>query len=78
MIKEIFFFYKEAEKINEKDYQDQTLGDFLKTKKMSNYFVNFHIIPMVAAIWSMPLNLAQKMPLSLFLHFFKKSRSFQN
>jgi predicted NAD/FAD-binding protein len=77
MIKEIFFFYKEAEKINEKDYQDQTLGDFLKTKKMSNYFVNFHIIPLVAAIWSMPLNLAQKMPLSLFLHFFKNHGLFK-
>tara|TARA_B100000686_G_scaffold327485_1_gene386436 strand:+ start:488 stop:1729 length:1242 start_codon:yes stop_codon:yes gene_type:complete len=71
MIKEIIFFYKEAEKIDEKKYQEQTLGDFLKSKKMSNYFINFHIIPMVAAIWSMPLNLAQKMPMALFLNFFK-------
>ena len=37
MIKDIIFFYKEAEKISEDKYQDQTLSDFLKSKKMSNY-----------------------------------------
>jgi len=77
MIKEIIFFYKEAEKMNEENYQDQTLGDFLKTKKMSNYFINFHIIPIVAAIWSMPLSSAQKMPMSLFLNFFKNHGLFK-
>ena len=77
MIKEIIFFYKESEKINEKTCADQTLGDFLKAKKMSNYFIHFHIIPMVAAIWSMPISLAQKMPLSLFLNFFKNHGLFK-
>ena len=69
MIKEIISFYKEAEKINENNYKSQTLGDFLKKKKLSNYFINFHIIPMVAAIWSMPPNLAEKMPMDLFLNY---------
>jgi len=77
MLKEIIFFYKEAEKINEKENQNQTLGDFLKFKKMSNYFTNFHIIPMVAAIWSMPPNLAKEMPLTLFLNFFKNHGLFK-
>ena len=77
MIKEIVFFYKEAEKINEKHHLDQTLGDFLKSKKLSKYFINFHIIPMVAAIWSMPPNLAEKMPMELFLNFFKNHGLFR-
>ena len=77
MIKEIIFFYKEAEKINEEQYKDKTLGDFLKSKKMSNYFINFHIIPMVASIWSMPLDLAQKMPMTLFLNFFRNHGLFK-
>jgi len=77
MINEIISFYNEAEKINEEKYQNQTLGDFLESKKMSNYFINFHIIPMVAAIWSMPLNLAQKMPMALFLNFFKNHGLFK-
>ena len=77
MLKDIIFFYKSAEKINESEYHDQTLGDFLKSKKMSNYFINFHIIPMVAAIWSMPPDLAQKIPMPLFLNFFKNHGLFR-
>ena len=77
LLKEIIFFYKEAEKINEKENQSQTLGDFLKSKKMSSYFTNFHIVPMVAAIWSMPPNLAKEMPLTLFLNFFKNHGLFK-
>jgi uncharacterized protein len=77
MIKEIISFYKEAEKINEIKYKDQTLGNFLKSKNFSNYFINFHIIPMVAAIWSMPSNLAEKMPMSLFINFFRNHGLFK-
>jgi len=77
MLKDVIFFYKSTEKINENEYHDQTLGDFLKSKKMSNYFINFHIIPMVAAIWSMPPDLAQKMPMPLFLNFFKNHGLFR-
>ena len=77
MIKDIFNFYKSAEKINKTDYKDLTLGDFLKSKKLSKYFINFHIIPMVAAIWSMPPNLAEKMPMELFLNFFKNHGLFR-
>ena len=77
MLKDIIFFYGEAEKMKENEYKDQTLGSFLKSKKMSNYFINFHIIPMVAAIWSMPSDFAQKMPMSLFLNFFKNHGLFK-
>ena len=77
MIKEIISFYKDAEKINEDQFKDQTLEGFLKIKKYSNYFVNFHIIPMVAAIWSMPPRLAKEMPLVLFLNFFKNHGLFK-
>jgi len=77
MLKDIIFFYGEAEKMKENEYKDQTLGSFLRSKKMSNYFINFHIIPMVAAIWSMPSDFAQKMPMLLFLNFFKNHGLFK-
>ena len=77
MIREIIFFYKEAEKLNDKEFQNMSLGDFLKIKKMSNYFINFHIIPMVASIWSMPLDSAKKMPMALFINFFKNHGLFK-
>ena len=77
MVKEIIYFYKEAENMNETKYKDQTLGYFLKSRNFSNYFINFHIIPMVAAIWSMPGSLAEKMPMDLFINFFKNHGLFK-
>ena len=41
MIKEIFSFYKTADKMRKEDITNQTLGEFLKSKKMSSYFIKF-------------------------------------
>ena len=77
MIKEIITFYKSTENINEESYTGKTLEDFLKSRKYSNYFINYHLIPMVAAIWSMPPSLAGKIPMNLFLNFFKNHGLFK-
>ena len=77
MVKEIFAFYKMAEKMKKENFENQTLGEFLKSKKMSNYFIKYHIIPMVSAIWSMPTNLAYEMPMSLFINFFQNHGLFK-
>jgi predicted NAD/FAD-binding protein len=70
MIKEIISFYKTAPSLLNIDLEDQTLGNYLDKSHLSDYFINYHIIPMVAAIWSMPLKKAKDMPLRLFLNFF--------
>tara|TARA_B100000029_G_scaffold354223_1_gene347007 strand:- start:518 stop:1759 length:1242 start_codon:yes stop_codon:yes gene_type:complete len=77
MINEILFFYKMANKIEKRNIINQTLGEFLKSKKMSNYFIKFHIIPMVSAIWSTPINLAYEMPMLLFINFFQNHGLFK-
>ena len=77
MVKEKFFFYRTADKMNKQIFANQTLGNFLKSQKMSNYFVKFHIIPMVSAIWSMPANLAYEMPMALFINFFQNHGLFK-
>ena len=77
MLKEIFFFYKKADKMKEKNFENQTLGEFLKSNKMSNYFIKYHIIPMVSAIWSTPTELAYEMPMSLFINFFQNHNLFK-
>ena len=77
MIKEIFSFYKIAENMNKESFKDQTLGEFLKSKKMSDYFIKFHIIPMVSAIWSTPTELSYEMPMSLFINFFQNHGLFK-
>ena len=70
MIREIISFYKTAPKLLESEIKEETLGSFLNKKKLSKYFIEYHLIPMVAAIWSMPLNKAKEMPLKFFLNFF--------
>ena len=71
MIKEIISFYNYAPSLlNNNENNEETLGDYLKRSNLSKYFIEFHIIPMVAAIWSMPFSKAKEMPLNLFLRFF--------
>ena len=70
MIKEIISFYNHAPSLLQNNIEDKTLGDYLRRSKLSKYFIEYHIIPMVAAIWSMPFSKAKEMPLKLFLNFF--------
>ena len=70
MIKEIMSFYQTAPTLIKKDLNNETLGSYLDRSNLSKYFIEYHIIPMVAAIWSMPLKKARDMPLKLFLNFF--------
>tara|TARA_B110001452_G_scaffold49761_1_gene38033 strand:- start:87 stop:1331 length:1245 start_codon:yes stop_codon:yes gene_type:complete len=77
MFFEIISFYKNCEKIKNEKIQSITLGEHLKEIKISDYFINYHIIPMVSAIWSMPPYEATQMPLSFFLNFFKNHGLFK-
>ena len=77
MFFEIINFYKTCEKIEIKESNSKTLGEYLKEIKISNYFINYHIIPMVSAIWSMPPYEASQMPFTFFLNFFKNHGLFK-
>ena len=76
MFKDIIKFYKSCDQINKYD-EKITLGQFLEKKKWSKEFINFHLVPMVSAIWSMPPYEAKNMPLSFFLNFFKNHGLFK-
>ena len=70
MIREIMSFYNYAPSLLNNNADEETLGNYLERSKLSKYFIEYHIIPMVAAIWSMPFSKAKEMPLKLFLSFF--------
>ena len=70
MFLEILKFYKKSSKLNEFN-EDISLGEYLVNEKHSEYFINYHLIPMVSAIWSMPPYDAKKMPLKFFMKFFQ-------
>ena len=76
MFFDIIKFYKNSDKeINLRE--NLTLGEYLEINKLSKQFVNYHIIPMVSAIWSMPPVEASKMPISFFLKFFQNHGLFK-
>ena len=77
MFFEILSFYKKCENLNINSENKSTLGNYLKKIKISDYFVNYHIIPMVSAIWSMPPYEASQMPLIFFINFFKNHGLFK-
>ena len=78
MFFEIINFYKKCENLDSNILENTiTLGEYLKKIRKSNYFIDYHIIPMVSAIWSMPPYEASQMPLSFFLKFFKNHGLFK-
>ena len=76
MFFDIINFYKKCDELKNFN-QSVTLGEYLQKNKLSNEFINYHLIPMVSAIWSMPPYEASQMPLSFFINFFKNHGLFK-
>ena len=77
MFFEIINFYNKCQNIDLNKLNKETLYDFLKKENLSDYFINYHIVPMVSAIWSMPPYEASQMPLNFFINFFKNHGLFK-
>lgn len=76
MFFDIINFYKKCDQIKSLN-EEITLGEFLEKNKWSKNFINFHLIPMVSAIWSMPPVEANQMPIKFFLKFFQNHGLFK-
>ena len=76
MFFDIIKFYKKCDKIEIFD-EKYTLGEYLKENSLSQTFIDYHLIPMVSAIWSMPPVEASKMPIKFFLKFFQNHGLFK-
>ena len=72
MFFDLIKFYKKSDQISFSN-EKITLGEYLKNNNLSRSFIDYHIIPMVSAIWSMPPYEASKMPISFFFKIFSKS-----
>ena len=76
MFFDILNFYDKSSKLIEVE-SNKTLGEYLYEQKLSKYFINYHILPMVAAIWSIPPHEVNQIPLNFFLNFFKNHGLFK-
>lgn len=69
MIRSILRFYGESFKLNPEQTDNITLRDYLEQNKYDCSFLNDHILPMAAAVWSTPSSKVGDFPLTSFLRF---------
>jgi len=71
MMRDILRFYREAPRLLERrDLDGVTLGDYLDRHHYGSAFVEDHLLPMGAAIWSMSARQMRDYPLLAFVRFF--------
>lgn len=70
MIGDIKRFYREAPRVLESKSDTQTLGEFLLRGNYSRLFIEKHLIPMGAAIWSATPDTMRNFPLRFLVQFF--------
>lgn len=71
MVRDIMRFYKIApDLLNDPALQGVSLGDYLDRNNYSGGFVDDHLLPMGAAIWSMTAKDMRDYPLQAFIRFF--------
>jgi predicted NAD/FAD-binding protein len=70
MLLDLVRFYKSAPKFLENQEDDMSLGDYLKKKRYSKTFIEDHLLPMAAAIWSTSADDIRHFPARSFIRFF--------
>lgn len=69
MIADILRFYASAPKLVRAE-DELTLGEFLRLKRYGQTFINDHLLPMAAAIWSCPVSTILDFPVKSLARFF--------
>ena len=71
MLKDILRFYKQAPALlDDPSLRETSLGDYLDKNRYSKSFVEDHLLPMGAAIWSTTAADMRAYPLQAFIRFF--------
>ncbi len=69
LLADIQRFYKSAVVQVEQGPKNETLKELMERMRMSETFINEHMLPMAAAIWSCPSNLIMQFPARSFVSF---------
>lgn len=73
MIREILKFNADAPNVlqNIQEYQDMSIGEYLKKLNLSDYFLTNFLAPMSSAVWSTPMDMIKDFPAKSLVRFFK-------
>ena len=67
-------FYAEGYKLSQASTADETLGDFIQRCGFSDAFIEDHLLPMGAAIWSCPTETMLGFPVRSFMQFMENHK----
>jgi len=71
MVREILRFHREARRLLDHPDEKATLGEYLAGQGYSRDFVEHHLVPMAAAIWSAEPPRILDFPATRFVHFYE-------
>ncbi len=74
MLRDILRFYREAPQELAETANDEslTVGEYVRRKRYSAEFVDWHLLPMGAAIWSCPLGTFAEFPVRFIIEFYER------
>lgn len=72
MLSDIVRFYREAPRLVDVELPGPTLGEYLDANDYSQEFIDQHLLPMGAAIWSAPEEGMRSFPAKSFVRFFQQ------
>jgi predicted NAD/FAD-binding protein len=70
LVWDLFRFFRSAQRVLDNHPEGISLGDFLKAESYSDPFIEDHILPMGAAIWSTPMAGMLEFPAATFINFY--------
>lgn len=74
LVRDIFRFFREAPELLTSSDDELTLGEYLDRNGYSRAFVDWHIVPMCAALWSAPAQRVRDFPARYVVRFFDHHR----
>jgi predicted NAD/FAD-binding protein len=78
MFRDLLRFYREAPQVLDRpDLQQLTLDEYLRAQRYSQSFVDDHLLPLAAAIWSSSATDIRSYPLLAFVRFFQSHNLLQ-
>lgn len=78
LLRDLLRFYREAPAVLDRpDLQMLTLDEYLRAQRYSRSFVDDHLLPMAAAIWSSSASDIRAYPLLAFVRFFQSHNLLQ-
>lgn len=71
MLTDISRFFREAAEVLDPQYPKQTLGEYVRSHRYSSDFIEKHLLPLGAAVWSADIQQMSDFPVAMFVRFFQ-------